>query len=332
MEKVAKVVWGIIGAGDVCEVKSAPAMYSLSNSEVKMIMRRNATMAFDFAKRHGINSWTTDLEELLSDTNINAVYIATPPDSHAALTIRCAKAGKAVYVEKPMANSYSECLSMINACKQANVPLFVAYYRRALPGFLKIKEIIDSGALGEIRFVNIEMIQSVQPKIVAQVDSNWRVHPEISGGGYFHDLASHQLDFLDYIFGPIVESNGITCNQGKLYPADDIVTASFRFEKNVIGSGLWCFSSDPISEKDSTQLVGSKGQLSFNTYGSPMRIQLETAGQGKQEFSFTHSQPVQLNLIQQVVDELCGKGISPSSGISGARTTLVMDKICGKIF
>jgi len=327
MENLTKVIWGIVGTGDVCEVKSAPAMYSIANSEVKMVMRRNAAKASDFAKRHGITSWTTDLAELLNDTEINAVYIATPPDSHAAITLLCAAAGKAVYVEKPMSNSYAECLSMIEACQKANVPLFVAYYRRALPGFLKIKEIIDSGTLGEIRFVNIDMIQSIQPKIVAQTETNWRVNPEISGGGYFHDLASHQLDFLDFIFGPIVESKGISVNQGDIYPADDIVTASFRFEKNVIGSGIWCFTSNPFYEKDNTLIVGSTGNLTFNTFGSPMILRMETIEKGKQEFSYTHNQPIQQHLIQKVVDELSGIGTSPSTGKSGARTTLVMQKI-----
>ena len=198
MEKVDKVVWGIIGAGDVCEIKSAPAMYTIPNSEVKMVMRRNAEKAADFARRHGIGHWTNDLDEMLNDDEINAIYIATPPNTHAGLTLKAAKAGKAVYVEKPMAHTYADCLTMIEACQTANVPLFTAYYRRTLPGFLKVKELIDSGKLGEIRFVNIEMYQPCQPDIIAQTENNWRVQPEISGGGYFHDLASHQLDFLDF--------------------------------------------------------------------------------------------------------------------------------------
>ena len=190
MKKVDKVVWGIIGAGDVCEIKSAPAMYSIPNSEVKTVMRRNAVKAADFAERHGIGHWTTNLDEMLNDDEINAIYIATPPNTHAELTLKAANAGKAVYVEKPMANTYAECLAMIKACQTANVPLFTAYYRRTLPGFLKVKELIESGKLGEIRFVNIEMYQPCQPDIIAQPENNWRVLPEISGGGYFHDSKS----------------------------------------------------------------------------------------------------------------------------------------------
>ena len=327
MENVKKVIWGIIGAGDVCEIKSAPAMYSIQNSEVKMVMRRNASKASDFALRHGIGHWTTSLDELLNDNEINAVYIATPPDSHASLTIKCANAGKAIYVEKPMANSYAECLLMIDACQKANVPLFTAYYRRSLPGFLKVKEIIESGRLGDIRFVNIEMYQSVQPNLIVHQENNWRVIPEIAGGGYFHDLASHQLDFLDFLFGPIAISKGISSNQAHQYPADDIVTGAFRFEKGILGSGMWCFTTDPVSEKDNTCIVGSKGKLSFNTFGSPMMIRVKSSQNGTEEYTFNHLQPIQKSLIQLVVDNIRGVGVSPSTGISGSRTTLVMEKL-----
>jgi len=327
MEKVEKVVWGVIGAGDVCEVKSVPALYAIPHSEVKMVMRRNAVKAADFALRHGIGHWTTNLDELLKDGEINAVYIATPPNTHAALTMKCAQAGKAVYVEKPMANTNAECLAMIEACRQANVPLFTAYYRRTLPGFLKVKKLVESGSLGDIRFVNIEMYQPLQTDIVANIENNWRVNPEIAGGGYFHDLASHQLDYLDFLFGPITDSKGISANQAGKYPADDIVTASFRFENGVVGTGLWCFTTDKVSEKDSTRIVGSKGELTFNTFGSPMVIRVESEDGEGDEFSYTHTQPIQESLVRVIVEELRGVGMSPSTGANGARTTGVLDRI-----
>lgn len=330
MEKVDRVIWGIIGAGDVCEKKSAPAMSKIEHSEVKIVMRRNAGKAADYAKRHGIAHWTTNQDDLFNDKEINAIYIATPPGTHAQLTIDAARAGKAVYVEKPMANTYAECLSMISACQDAGVPLFVAYYRRTLPGFLKVKDLIESAALGEIRFVNIEMYQSLQPDIITHLENNWRVDPEIAGGGYFHDLASHQLDYLDFLFGAIVEAYGISGNQAHVYPADDIVTGSFRFENGVLGSGTWCYTTNPVSEKEIIRIVGSKGELSFNTFGDPMTIRLERLNNGKEEFTFSHAQPIQEPLIQLVVDELRGVGKSPSTGITGARTSWVMEQIAGK--
>ena len=330
MEKVNKVIWGIIGTGDVCERKSAPAMYKTPFSEVKIVMRRNAEKAADFAKRHGINNWTTDVNDLLNDPEINAIYIATPPDSHAELTLKAAKVGKAVYVEKPMANSVAECELMIQACRDANVPLFVAYYRRTLQGFLKVKELIENGSLGEIRGVNIEMYKPVSERDLQGDDTNWRVNPEIAGGGYFHDLASHQFDYLDFLFGKITQVNGISANQAGLYKSDDIVSATFRFESGVVGSGIWCFTADKSSEKDCILIIGSQGELSFNCFGDPMTIHIKSSISGEQTLNFLHEQPIQQHLVQAIVNELRGVGISPSTGISGARTTAVMEEITRK--
>ena len=326
MEKVKTVIWGIIGAGNVCEIKSAPAMSKIPFSKVKTVMRRNAEKAEDFAMRHSIKHWSTNFDDLLNDDEINAIYIATPPNTHAELCIKAAQAGKAVYVEKPMANSVEECNSMIEACRKANIPLFVAYYRRALPGFLKIKELIDNKMLGNIRTVNIEMYKPLKATDTDNSE-NWRVVPEIAGGGYFHDLASHQLDYLDFLFGKITKSVGISANQANAYSSDDIVTASFQFENGVIGTGNWCFTANKVSEKDNITIIGSEGELSFNCFGEPMVIHFKNSTDGNKEFIYTHEQPIQEPLIRHIVDELRGVGTSASNGINGARTTDVMAKI-----
>jgi predicted dehydrogenase len=329
--KFNQVIWGVIGAGDVCEVKSAPAMMQLQHSTIKMVMRRQADKAADYACRHAIPHWTTNVDELLTDPEINAVYIATPPASHAELTIRAARAGKAVYVEKPMAVSMSECINMLEVCNESNVPLFVAYYRRTLPGYLKVKELVDKGRLGEIRSVIIDMKQPLQPDIIAHTDQNWRVDPEIAGGGYFHDLASHQLDFLDFLLGEITDAKGIAINQARSYPADDMVAAVFQFQNGCVGSGNWCFSASAISEKDSITIIGSKGELTFNSFGNPMLIRFKSVDGNAETFSFNHLQPIQKHLIQLIVNELRGEGRSPSTGISAARTTHVMEIITNPI-
>ena len=134
------VKWGILGVGDVCEVKSAPAMQLIKNSELVAVMRRNGAKAKDYARRHQVPKWYDKAEDLIHDPDVNAIYIATPPNAHCELTIKAAEAGKPVYVEKPMARTFSECEQMIAACKKANVPLYVAYYRRMLPNFLKLKQ------------------------------------------------------------------------------------------------------------------------------------------------------------------------------------------------
>ena len=143
--------WGIIGCGNVTEVKSGPGFQKARNSALVAVMRRNAALAQDYAGRHGVPRWYDDGAALIADPEVDAVYVATPPSSHKGYVLACAAAGKPVYVEKPMALDHGECEEMIAACRAANVPLFVAYYRRALPRFLKVKELIDGGAIGLFR-------------------------------------------------------------------------------------------------------------------------------------------------------------------------------------
>jgi predicted dehydrogenase len=186
-----KVQWGIIGCGDVTEVKSGPALYKIKGSSLVAVMRRDGKKAEDYAWRHNVPRWYDDADKLINDPDVNAVYIATPPGSHAEYTIRVAAAGKPVYVEKPMARSFAECRQMLAACERAGVPLWVAYYRRGLPNHLKVKELIDSGAIGEIRLVNIRLYYSPDWHPVADSKNlPWRVDPQIAGGGFFLDLAS----------------------------------------------------------------------------------------------------------------------------------------------
>jgi predicted dehydrogenase len=324
------VRWGILGVGDVCEVKSAPAMQKIQHSEVVAVMRRNGAKAKDYAERHGVSTWYDDADKLINDSNVNAIYIATPPNAHCDLTIKAAKAGKPVYVEKPMARTTGECQQMIDACKRANVPLYIAYYRRRLPHFEKLKLLLDEGAIGGIRMVKIEMFKTLDPDIVANITSsmpvNWRIDPEVAGGGYFFDLAAHQLDFLDYALGPIKKVSGHAANQAGAYKAADIISSSFEFENGVIGSGSWCFSVDTISEKEEVTFIGSKGQIRMSFFGAP-KLYLEQSDSPMETFEFEMPQHIQQPLIQTMVDDLLGKGECPSTGETAIRTNWVMEEM-----
>ena len=303
------------------EVKSGPGFQKANNSKLVAVMRRKGDLAKDYAQRHNVPKWYDNAEALIHDSEVNALYIATPPDSHKEYTLLAAQAGKPVYVEKPMALNSEECRTMIDACKIAGIPLFVAYYRRALERFLKIKELLDSGIIGEIRFVNILFYQpnSIDP----EKELPWRLHPESAGGGLFIDLASHLLDFLDYILGPITSVQGFASNQLGLYRAEDIVSGAFVFQSGVQGIGTWCFSG--FQKFDCTEIVGDRGKISFSTFDAqPIRLttQSETA-----EFSIEYPPHIQQPLIQIVVDELNGVGKSPSTGETALRTTWVMEQM-----
>ena len=324
------VKWGILGVGDVCEVKSAPAMSKIANSEVVAVMRRNGEKAQDYARRHGVKRWYDDADALIKDPQVNAIYIATPPNAHRNLTIKAAKFGKPIYVEKPMARTIVECQQMIDVCKQANLPLYIAYYRRRLPNFEKLKSLLNEGAIGEIRMVNIQMFKTLDPDIFANITSsmpvNWRVDPKIAGGGYFFDLAAHQFDYLDYALGPIKSVTGYAGNQAEKYKAADIISSSFVFENGIVGTGSWCFTADKISERDKMLFIGSKGQIKISFFGEP-KILLESEGGSSKVFEFELPYHIQQPLIQSVVDDLLGKVICPSTGDSAIRTNWVMEEI-----
>ena len=307
--------WGIVGCGDVCEVKSGPGLYKAENSALVAVMRRNGELAADYARRHGVARWYDDGDRLINDPEVDAVYIATPPDTHMEYTCKAAQAGKPVYVEKPMARTFDECQTMIRACEAAGVPLWVAYYRRRLPKFLKVQALLEQGAIGDVRSVLIRYYQPLKATDAFPEQRSWRVDPEIAGAGLFLDLGSHMLDILDYLLGPISRVQGFAANQGGRYDAEDIVCGSFTFESGVQGTGAWLFTS--FENLDWTEIEGTEGRIGYACFdASPIAL---TTSAGAQEIQITQPAHVHQPLIQTIVDELNGRGTLPQQPLSAAR-------------
>jgi len=316
--------WGIIGCGNVTEVKSGPAFSKVKDSRLLAVMRRDATKAEDYARRHNVPRFYNSADKLINDPEINAVYVATPPVSHAEYAIRILEAGKPVYIEKPMALNHAECVIINETAEKHGLPVFVAYYRRTLPGFLKIKDLIERGEIGKVRFVQIQLFKSPSED---EKDGRllWRVKPEISGGGHFFDLASHQLDYLDFVFGPIQKVEALTINQTNLYEAEDFVSASVLFPGNVAGTCNWSFSVSQEAARDSLEIFGNKGMIKTSTFSFEPIVLINE--KGRQEFINERPENVQFYLIQQIVNALSGKGEVVSTGITAARTSKVMDEV-----
>ena len=321
--------WGIIGCGNVTELKSGPAFNKVEGSVLAAVMRRDKEKAKDYAQRHQVPRWYDNAGDLIKDPDINAVYVATPPLYHTGYAIEAMKAGKAVYVEKPMAAAYSDCLRMNQVAEETGMPLFVAYYRRSLPYFLKVKEMIDAGKIGNILSVDIKLMTAPRKEDYDKNNLPWRVNSKVAGGGYFYDLACHQLDILDYYFGHITEVQGVFSNRKGLYAAEDTVASSFRFENGIAGTGLWSFVTGESSETDSMDITGESGSILFSAFDfSPVILRTKNK---TEEFRPDNPENIQYYLIKNVVEELRGMGKSPSNGISGARTNKVMDMILHKL-
>jgi 1,5-anhydro-D-fructose reductase (1,5-anhydro-D-mannitol-forming) len=310
------VRWGIIGCGDVTEIKSGPGFQKADGSELVAVMRRNGALAADYARRHGVPRWYDRADELIADPGVDAVYIATPPDSHADYALAVAAAGKPAYVEKPMARHGPECDLMVDAFARARLPLFVAFYRRRLPVFLKVKELVDSGALGRVTGATYHLTEPHHLK-----GPMWRVDAAVAGAGHFLDVGSHALDLLDYFLGPLTNVSGFAANKASDYSVEDTVSLRFSAAGGVVGSMECDFAC--ATRDDTMCLKGTLGQATFRVFSSaPLR--LETAS-GAQEFDLPFPPHVAQPLIQSVVDDMLGRGACPSTGESARRTSRVMD-------
>jgi predicted dehydrogenase len=226
-----------------------------------------------------------------------------------------------VYVEKPMARTTAECEEMVAACERADVPLFVAYYRRAMPRFTAIRDLLADGAVGTPRTVSVRLEQP--GRRYEPGTEPWRLRPEISGGGLFVDLGSHTLDVLDLLLGPVTGVTGFAANQGGHHAAEDVVAGAFTFASGVHGVGLWSF--DAHDRRDEVEITGTGGTLRFSSFGTEPLVL--TTPDGVREIPAPYPDTVQLPLIQTVVDALTGRGECPSTGGSALRTAQVIDAL-----
>lgn len=317
--------WGIIGCGKVTERKSGPAFNQIQSSSLHAVMRRSADKAKDYSQRHNVPVWYDDADKLIEDPNVDAVYIATPPATHAYYAMKLADAGKPAYVEKPMARTVAECEQMNRVFEEKGLPLFVAYYRRQLPTFLKLKNLIEEEIIGQILSVHIKLFKTPTAKDYNSENPPWRLIQSKAGGGYFYDLGSHQLDILDYIFGPVIRADGVATNRGGLYAVEDTVHASFQFKSGVQGTGEWCFVANDKDTADKIEITGTKGTIQLATFDvRPIKVTVE--GEMK-EYVFERPDPIQRPLIQTVVDQLLEKGSCPSTGRTALRTNRAMEEI-----
>ncbi len=314
--------WGIIGCGAVTERKSGPALQNATGSELYMVMRRNEELLIDYAKRHHVPHYTTDAQALIDCPEVDAVYVATPPSSHVDYAIAALRAGKPVYVEKPLSVSFPECQRLIAAQKETGLPVFAAYYRRRLPYFLKVEELLKDGAIGTVRAAQITYHATEGSGGAG--DPPWRMVKAIGGGGLLLDVGSHTLDMMDYLLGPIAQVKAFARNQRKLFEVEDTISASLLFENGVLGSAQWCF--DSAFHIDENVLTGTLGQLRFPTFGGEY-ITLVRPGKEPERFYVDTPYHIQTPMVQHVVNCLNKKETPVSTAETAARTTWVMDEI-----
>ncbi len=318
----SSIRWGIIGCGDVTEVKSGPAFSKVLGSQLVAVMRRDGAKAADYARRHGVPRWYDNARALVADPEVDAIYVATPPGAHLEGALLAAAAGKPCYVEKPFARNTAECDTILAAFRTANVPVFVAYYRRCLPRFVEVRDLLASGAVGTLTGVRLQFACR-PPAIDDTRNPPWRLDAANAGAGLFLDLGSHALDLLDHLIGPLQNVHGCAANRATPLPVEDTVAMSFTTANGVPGTAAWNFTS--AFPADECVIEGTAGRLVFTIFGNePLRLE---SADGVQLFDRPHPAHVQQPLIQTVVDALLGRGECPSTGESARRTSAVMDTV-----
>jgi predicted dehydrogenase len=314
-----KICWGIIGCGNVTEVKSGPAFNKVEHSSLIAVSRRDPDKLADYVKRHDIPLSFTNALDLIQSEKINALYIATPPNVREAYAIEAMQLGKPVYLEKPMALNLAACKRLKAVSEKLGIKLSVAHYRRNLPLFMEVKNILEQGDIGAIKEVQITMLKKTDK--AAKDPSNWRVDPSIAGGGYFYDLAPHQIDLVFYFFGKPKSFSGISTNKAGLYKAEDFVQGTIELENGIVCKGLWDFSING-EEKDEFLIIGEKGTIRFPVFG--LFIEVESNGQVK-TIPFEAPKHNQQNHIEAVVNYFLDKGENPCSAEDAILSMEVME-------
>jgi 1,5-anhydro-D-fructose reductase (1,5-anhydro-D-mannitol-forming) len=320
------VRWGIIGCGKVTEVKSGPAYRQAEGFEVVAVMRRDAAKAEDYARRHGIRTFYADADALIRDADVDAVYIATPPDSHKYYALKVAAAGKPCCIEKPMAPSYADCLEIAQAFQARDIPLFVAYYRRSLPRFEQVRQWLRERAIGEVRHVSWRLMKPTHPNDLSGND-NWRTDARIAPGGYFDDVGSHGIDLLVHLLGKVRQAGGVATNQQGLYGAHDAIAGSWLHESGVTGSGSWNFGC--AAAEDRVELFGSEGKIEFAVFEEKPLVLVN--GGRRQEVFIDNPPHIQQYHVANMRRHLAGEIVHPSSGESASHTSWVMERILGRV-
>lgn len=310
----------MIGVGSVAEHKSGPAFLLAAGGVLAAVGSRRADQARDYATRHDVPLVFSTPEALIASDRVDAVYIATPPSSHARYALAAARAGKPCCIEKPMTVHLEDAIEICRAFEAADLPLFVSYYRRSLPRFRAVAEIIERGDIGRVESVDWTLTRVGATPVAGE---NWRVHPDEAPGGIFEDLACHGLDLFDQLFGPVTEVGGSALTYRDA-PVPERVEAHWRHGATIDGHGLWDFAA--AQRSDEVTIRGQRGRLRFAMFDDrPIEV-LPDDGDASQ-LRIDNPVPIQLPHVIALNRSLNRGDAHPSTGVSALRTQQVSDRI-----
>jgi|WetSurMetagenome_2_1015567.scaffolds.fasta_scaffold46795_2 1,5-anhydro-D-fructose reductase (1,5-anhydro-D-mannitol-forming) len=299
--------WGIIGAGNVAEFKSGPALMQAPGSTVVAVMRRDTEKARDFALRCGVPRWYGDVDALLADPEVDAIYVASPHHLHLAHVTRAAQAGKAILCEKPVGVSTAEAQTVVDVCRAASVSLSVAYYRRYWPVVQEMRRRLADGAIGEVVQARVQLADQYVP----DPQRSWLTEPEQAGGGALANAGSHWIDLIRYLLGDVVEVTATCSGHFGGFKTEDTIGVQMRLASQALVSlNVTLCSPAAVNEFD---IAGTGGRL-FAGPLSDGRLILQRGNREPELLHLPRSTAAHMELVTEVVRTLATSTPSPVPG------------------
>lgn len=319
--------WGIIGCGDIAVKRVIPALQSARGSSLMAVSRQDPRLLDECARKFGIPFAEKRWEDLVSRDDVDAVYIASPVYLHAEQTLAAIRAGKHVLCEKPMAMDRHEAARMLNAARESEVALGVAYYRRFYPIVKRIKAILQSGQLGHTVYIHSDNFEPINP--MPNQPRYWLMQPEKSGGGPMMDMGCHRIEAFTYLLGPVRRVSGSLSNARYKRQVEDTAIAAFEFESGA--AGMLASSHAPGIPADTLDISCTGGSLHVPVLnGTELHIR-DSKAPGQVSIERFETLPnVHLPLVEDFMQAVSEQRQPAVDGAAGLEVTRLLDMIYGK--
>lgn len=310
--------WGIVGCGDVAEHKSGPALYQTPGSELVAVMRRDQAKAADFARRHGATRWYSDIESLLADPEVNAVYIASPHGLHLTHVTQAAQAGKIVLCEKPMGTGTDEAQQIVDACKAYGVPLTVAYYRRFWPISRAIQRLLAESAIGQVIQARVQLADYFS----GDPQRPWLISRAQAGGGALANAGSHWVDLVRFLLGEVIEVMADCSSTASGFEVEDTALLCMRMANGALVSLASTWQSlSPINEID---LIGTTGRILVGPLSAGQLV-LQRGATEPETMQYPRTGVAHRELLGELIPRLLAGQPSPVPGEEAVAVWRIME-------
>jgi predicted dehydrogenase len=314
------VGYALAGFGRFCRNRLVPAFNRIEGSDIVALWKRNAVAAKHEAEDYGIPAGYSDFEAMLNDPDVEVVYVTSANSLHEEHAIAAAQAGKHVLCEKPLAITSESCKRIISACDQAGVKLMVAHNLRYSGAVKRLKQLTDTGDLGEIISATITFTYEV-----VKSPRSWVYDRQIAGGGALMDVGVHCIDTLRYLFGNVCEATGTITPPWMELAIEESARLVMTFECGTIGN-VHCSYTEPYG--NSLEILGTMGRARVERIAHP-DIELDITVERK-----TGAEVIKVNtgnsygkLISDFSAAIRGQKPVPIPGEEGLKNQQIIDAI-----